>query len=50
MSIGAGTVPVKDLYRDECAEKSINSSIREQQENAANTVALRRIGKENRNS
>jgi len=46
MSIGAGAVPVKDLYRDKCAEKSINSGTGKQQENAADAIASQRVGKE----
>lgn len=46
MRIGAGPVPVKDRYRDEADEKSINSCQGEHDENAASVGALRRVGKE----
>ncbi|WP_368647272.1 hypothetical protein [Castellaniella ginsengisoli] len=48
MSIGARSVPVKDHYRDNADEKSINSCGSGHEENAAGAGALRRIGKEKR--
>jgi hypothetical protein len=49
MRIGAGPVPVKDRYRDNADEKSINSYMGEHGENAASAGALRRAEKEKRN-
>jgi hypothetical protein len=49
MRIGAGAVLVKDRYRDNADEKSINSCQSEYDENAASASALRRVEKEERN-
>jgi len=43
-------VPVKDRYRDNADEKNINTCTGEHDENAASVSALRRVGKEKRNS
>jgi hypothetical protein len=48
MRIGAGPVQVKDSYRDNADEKSINSYRSEYKKKAAGVGALRRVGKEKR--
>lgn len=49
MRVDAGSVPVKDRYRDNADEKSINSCQGEHDKNAASVGALLRIEKEKRN-
>ena len=45
--IGAGSVPVKDRYRQQGDAKSMVSCKDETRKNTAGVSALRRVGKEN---
>ncbi|EMV7406690.1 MULTISPECIES: hypothetical protein [Pseudomonadota] len=45
--IGAGSVPVKDCYRQQGDEENIASCRDEANKNAAGLIALRRVEKEN---